>query len=84
MQDELVILDLPRENKIPELFAALAVDKNGNEGIISKDGKPLVWSSVENTHMIIGSLLPRLVEASPSNTFIVVKFTNREILKEYK
>lgn len=48
-----IVRDCTLTQPMNELFAILALDDEGNEGIVSKDGWPLVFGTMENLKLAL-------------------------------
>jgi hypothetical protein len=48
MNKKQIVIDQPLSEPLNELFALIIIDENGNEGIMAKNGLPLVFGYMHN------------------------------------
>jgi hypothetical protein len=76
-------IDFNNVQEIKELFAAVSIDNDGNEGICSLTIDSNTFPVVFGYEKILNLMKPFLIEMSQNTTkkIQIVKFTNKEIIE---
>lgn len=75
-----IILDLPLKQPMNEIFAILATDQKGNEGIVSRNGLPLVFGEMGT----LKTMLENLSEIAKmcGKKLRLCRFVRTEVIRE--
>lgn len=75
-----VVIDTPLNQPMDELFAIIAKDENGNEGIMSYNGKPIVFGQMDNLQSALENF-SRIAKAC-NKKIQLCRYKRTEIIRE--
>lgn len=82
MKEEIIVIDLPSNQPMDELFAVMVKDKNGNEGICTLDGMPMVFGQMDTLKTVI-EYLPNVAKKT-EKAIQLCRYKKVEVMKEIK
>lgn len=79
-EEKIVMIDFPLTQPMNEIFAIMATDPNGNEGIVTKNGLPLVFGEMGNLKNVLENI--SLIAKQCDKKLRLCRFTRTEVIRE--